>query len=112
MWEAIRLRTGLEQVHLFFLRAGSGVEDMGDRIVSAVTVFGAWADCGVIAEATEDLTTHGALCVVRRNGVVCVVVFGPEADAKKETVLLLEAKMAVGQWRTGPLMPNPLLLEV
>ena len=41
---------------------GGFVEDIGDRNVSAVTVSSTWADCGVVAEAIEDLTAQRALC--------------------------------------------------
>ena len=37
---------------------------MGDRVVSEIAVSGAWADYGMIAEAIEDLTPQGALCVL------------------------------------------------
>ena len=47
------------------------VEDMGDHIVSAVTVSGTWADCSVIAETFEDLTTRVALCVCLDPGRRC-----------------------------------------
>ena len=57
---------------LFFLRAESGflggcVEDMG--IVSAVTVSGTWADCGVIGASIKDVTTQGGLCVLVKGGM-------------------------------------------
>ena len=37
------------------------VDDMGDRIVSDVTVSRVWADCNMITKAIEDLTAQGAL---------------------------------------------------
>ena len=84
MREAIRLRAGLEQARLSCQRAepsflGGFAEDMGDRIVSVVTVSGTQADCGVMAEAIEDTTTQVRLfqkpcrpraCGDRRDGAV------------------------------------------
>ena len=43
---------------------GAVVDDTGDRIVSEIAVSGAWADCGMITEAIEDLTTQETLCVL------------------------------------------------
>ena len=43
-------------------------EDMGDRIVSEIAVSRAWTDWDTIAEAIEDLTRQGALCVLVQEG--------------------------------------------
>ena len=68
LWEAFRVWAGSDQTLLLqkteacFL--GGFVDDAGHRIVSAVTVPGAWVDCGVVAETIEDLATQEALCVL------------------------------------------------
>ena len=65
LWEAVRVWAELEQTGLLLLKADCGicgfVEDVSHRIVSAVTVPRAWADCGVVAEAIEDFNARGAL---------------------------------------------------
>ena len=66
----VRVQEGLEQtLALPPLRTesdflGGFAEDMGDRMVSAVTVPSARADCGVVAEMIEDLAEQEALCVL------------------------------------------------
>ena len=68
LWEAVRVRAGLEQTGLLLKRTeacflGGFVEDVDHRIVSAVTVPGTWADCGVVAETIEDLAAQaGMVC--------------------------------------------------
>ena len=59
----------LEQARLFFVRAESGfvggfVEDMGDRIVSAVSVSSVCSQ----KKAIEGLTTRGAVCPRQGSG--------------------------------------------
>ena len=67
MWKAIRIQAGLDQACLFYLRMetgflGGSAEDMGDRLMSEVTVSGTWADCGVVAEATRTCRIKGTVC--------------------------------------------------
>ena len=51
LWKAVRVQAELEETVILLLRTetcflGCFVKDVGHRIVSAVTVPGAWADCG------------------------------------------------------------------
>ena len=66
LWEAVRVWAELEQTGLLLLKTECGfcgcfVEEVSHRIVSAVTVPHAWADCGVVAEAIEDFNAREAL---------------------------------------------------
>ena len=73
MWKTIRLRALLGQACFFFLRPlfcflGGFVEEMCDRIMSEVAISRAWADCGVVTEAIEHLTTRGTVSAGPRRG--------------------------------------------
>ena len=58
---SVRVGARLEQTGFLL---GGCVEDMGRRVVSAVTVSGAWADCGLFTKTIEDV----APCVLVQEG--------------------------------------------
>ena len=78
VWGGHRLQAGLEHA-LSFL---GGFEDMGDRLVSALTVSSRWPDCGVIAKAIADFTTQGALCVLVKEGDAKAVLQGGTGEVR------------------------------
>ena len=63
LWKAVGVRAELEQTGLLLLWTETCLlddigEDVGLRNVPAITVPGAWADCGVVADTIEDLATQ------------------------------------------------------
>ena len=67
MREAVRVRAGLEQACLLFLRAEAGFLGLRNRIVSSAAAPDTWAVSGVIT-ATQDLAAQWALCAMVEEG--------------------------------------------